>query len=43
VYAAVERKGRECCNVSDRWEFMKGTMINAAEKVCGRTKGPKRH
>jgi len=29
-------------NVNDRWEFMKGAVIIAAERVCGRTKGSKR-
>jgi len=38
-----EAKGQGCFSTNDRREFMKGTMISAAERVCGRTKEPKRY
>jgi len=40
-YILVEQKRQECSNIKDCWEFLKGMMIRAAEKVRGRTKGPK--
>ena len=36
-----EEKGQGCFSANDRPEFMKGTMISAAEQVCVITKGPK--
>ena len=41
VCSEFEEKGQGCFSANDRPEFMKGTMISAAEQVCVRTKGPK--
>ena len=38
-----ESNMNEDADVNKKWENMKGTMINVAEEVCGKTKGPPRH
>jgi len=43
VCSEFEEKGQGCFSIIDCWEFIKVTKISAAEQVCGRTEGSKRH